>query len=88
MPHGCGHTQSHRPAAAATIARPPLVRPTPAQLSKDAEFRKRIELVQDLEFPTAASKLKISKDVQFMVATGTYPPAVRVLHTRYIYFHR
>ena len=47
------------------------------ELSQDAEFRRRIELVQDLEFPTATSRLEGSKDGRYLVATGVYPPAVR-----------
>jgi ribosome biogenesis protein ENP2 len=48
------------------------------ELSKDADFRRRIELVQDLEFPTACQKLSISPDGQFLVASGTYQPSVKV----------
>ena len=48
------------------------------ELAKDPEFRRRIEIVQDLEFPTAAQRIEISPDGQFLVSTGTYRPAVRV----------
>lgn len=37
-----------------------------------------MELIQDLEFPTASQRLRVSPDGQFLVASGMYPPAVRV----------
>ena len=53
-----------------------------------SEFRQRIELIQDFEFPTAAQSLKLSRDGNFLVATGkhyhmlkwlgTYNPRMRV----------
>ena len=48
------------------------------ELSKDMDFRRRIELVQDLEFPTGCQRLEVSRDGQFIVAAGVYPPAVRI----------
>lgn len=39
---------------------------------------RRIELVQDLGFPAAAHRLKLSPDGQFLFATGTHAPRVRV----------
>ena len=39
--------------------------------------RRRIELVQDLNFPEACQRLKLSADGQFLVATGIHPPRVR-----------
>lgn len=79
-------------------------------LAKDENYRRRVELIQDLEFPTASQvwvwlgtlgillaalcvcahhrvhvytktiqqRIKMSPDGQFVVATGTYPPAIRV----------
>ena len=38
--------------------------------------RRRIEIIQDLEFPAACHRLKLSPDGQFLVATGTHPPRV------------
>lgn len=34
--------------------------------------------MQDFEFPEASNKIKISKDGNFAVATGTYKPQMRV----------
>jgi WD40 repeat protein len=48
------------------------------ELSKDLDFRRRIELVQDLEFPTSCQRLKVSRDGQYIVAAGGYPPSVRI----------
>ncbi|KAM3571815.1 hypothetical protein VYU27_006153 [Nannochloropsis oceanica] len=48
------------------------------QLSKENDYRRRVELIQDLEFPTASQRLRVSPDGQYIVASGTYPPAVRV----------
>ena len=39
---------------------------------------RRIELIQDLGFPAAAHRLKLSPDGQFLFATGTHAPRVRV----------
>eukprot|EP01119_Soliformovum_irregulare_P023687 TRINITY_DN8323_c0_g1_i1.p1 TRINITY_DN8323_c0_g1~~TRINITY_DN8323_c0_g1_i1.p1 ORF type:complete len:560 (-),score=139.40 TRINITY_DN8323_c0_g1_i1:282-1961(-) len=47
-------------------------------LKKDDEFRRRIELIQDFDFPTASQKVKATPDGQFVVACGTYKPALRV----------
>jgi len=37
-----------------------------------------VQLIQDLEFPTVANRVKQSADGQFLAAVGTYPPQVRV----------
>jgi hypothetical protein len=34
------------------------------------DFRRRIELIQDFEFPEASLRLKSSRDGQYLVATG------------------
>lgn len=47
-------------------------------LRKDQDFLRRIELIQDLEFRVAATQLKLSRDGKFLVASGVYPPQVRV----------
>jgi ribosome biogenesis protein ENP2 len=43
-----------------------------------SEWNRRIELIQDFEFPTVPTKLKVSKDGHYIVATGIYKPQVRV----------
>lgn len=44
----------------------------------DENYRRRIELIQDLDFPTASQRIKMSPNAQYLVASGTYPPGVRV----------
>lgn len=51
-------------------------------LSKDEEYRKRVELVQDFHFPTASQRIRMSDDGNYIVATGTYPPWVKVYDVR------
>ena len=34
------------------------------------EFRNRIELIQDFEFPEASNRIKVSTDGNYAVATG------------------
>lgn len=45
---------------------------TSKSLKKNELFRKRIEVIQDFEFPTAATQIVESKDSQFIVASGMY----------------
>jgi hypothetical protein len=47
-------------------------------LAKDEDYRRRVELLQDFEFPTASQRVRMSPDGQFVVVTGTYPPGVKV----------
>uniref|UniRef100_A0A6B2KZ55 Uncharacterized protein n=1 Tax=Arcella intermedia TaxID=1963864 RepID=A0A6B2KZ55_9EUKA len=47
-------------------------------LRKNEEFRSRIELIQDLYFANSCQRVKYSPDGEWLVATGTYPPTVKV----------
>ncbi|KNC55404.1 nucleolar protein 10 [Thecamonas trahens ATCC 50062] len=47
-------------------------------LKRDTEFRNRIELIQDLDFPSASNALKQSPDGKFLAVTGVYPPQFHV----------
>lgn len=47
-------------------------------LNKRAEFQHRVQLVQDFEFPTASSTLKMSRDGAYVVAGGCYKPMIRI----------
>ncbi|GBG33323.1 Nucleolar protein 10 [Hondaea fermentalgiana] len=51
-------------------------------LAKDEEYRRRIELVQDFYFPATSGRVKVSPDGEYIVATGSYPPQVKVYDTR------
>lgn len=46
-------------------------------LKKDVELRKKIELIQDFQMPGVSTAIKVSKDAQYIIATGTYKPRVR-----------
>ncbi|ELW72033.1 Nucleolar protein 10 [Tupaia chinensis] len=48
---------------------------------KDVDVRRRIELIQDFEMPTVCTTVKVSKDGQYILATGTYKPRVRCYDT-------
>ncbi|EDR22933.1 nucleolar protein, putative [Entamoeba dispar SAW760] len=48
------------------------------ELRKDEDFQKRIELIQDTEFPVNSQNVKFSPDGQFLGATGMYPPRIRM----------
>ncbi|KAJ3143947.1 Nucleolar protein 10, partial [Irineochytrium annulatum] len=47
-------------------------------LKYDAEYRSRIELIQDFQFPEASLKIKYTPDNKYIVATGLYKPQIRV----------
>ena len=55
-----------------------LARKNRKTLRNDAEYKSRIELLQDFEFPEASNKIRLSRDGQFAIATGTYKPTVKV----------
>ena len=50
--------------------------------SLSKEFQRRIELIQDFEFRAASQRIKLSKDGQHILATGTYPPMIKCFDTR------
>ena len=41
-------------------------------------YRRRIELVQDLAFPSSCARLKLTPDGQHLIGTGVHPPQMRV----------
>jgi ribosome biogenesis protein ENP2 len=46
-------------------------------LSKDDDYRRRLELIQDFEMNTAVQCIKMTPDGEHIVIAGTYPPSVR-----------
>ena len=46
-------------------------------LKKDVELRKRLELLQDFDMPSVSNNVKISKDGDYILATGTYKPRIK-----------
>ncbi|CAM0138416.1 Small ribosomal subunit biogenesis [Umbelopsis sp. WA50703] len=55
-----------------------LARKKKKALKKDLEYRARIELIQDFEFPEASNRIKCTADGNFAMATGVYKPQIRV----------
>ncbi|XP_063705502.1 nucleolar protein 10 [Culicoides brevitarsis] len=46
-------------------------------LKKNAELRRRIELIQDFDMPGVSTGIRMSKDNQYILATGTYKPRMK-----------
>ncbi|RKP27465.1 WD40-repeat-containing domain protein [Syncephalis pseudoplumigaleata] len=47
-------------------------------LDGTVDFRHRVELLQDFEFPEAAIRVKTTADGKYAMATGVYKPQIRV----------
>ncbi|CAA7391883.1 unnamed protein product [Spirodela intermedia] len=47
-------------------------------LKKDEEFKRRLDVIHDLKFETATSRIKVTPDGEYVIASGIYPPAVKV----------
>ncbi|XP_078042598.1 nucleolar protein 10 lethal (2) 34Fd [Augochlora pura] len=46
-------------------------------LKKNVDIRRRIELIQDFDMPGVSSCINVSKDGQYILATGIYKPRVK-----------
>eukprot|EP00088_Acartia_fossae_P005215 TRINITY_DN1228_c0_g1_i2.p1 TRINITY_DN1228_c0_g1~~TRINITY_DN1228_c0_g1_i2.p1 ORF type:complete len:712 (-),score=222.82 TRINITY_DN1228_c0_g1_i2:67-2202(-) len=46
-------------------------------VKQDIDIRRRIELIQDFDMPAISEVIRVSKDGQYVLATGTYKPRVR-----------
>ncbi|XP_011860145.1 PREDICTED: nucleolar protein 10 [Vollenhovia emeryi] len=44
---------------------------------KNVDIRRRIELIQDFDMPGLSSSIRVSKDEQYILATGIYKPRVK-----------
>jgi ribosome biogenesis protein ENP2 len=55
-----------------------LVRKRKRSLKNDPEYTSRVELVQDFQFEEASNRIKVTKDGQYCMATGTYKPQIHV----------
>ncbi|XP_021894546.1 nucleolar protein 10-like [Carica papaya] len=51
-------------------------------LRKNPNYMQRVELIQDLRFETATTKIKATPDGEFLIASGIYPPQVKVYELR------
>ncbi|CAN1795543.1 Nucleolar protein 10 [Linum perenne] len=51
-------------------------------LRKDPNYQQRVELIQDLRFQTATSRIKITPNGEYVIASGIYPPQIKVYELR------
>ncbi|KAG5552588.1 hypothetical protein RHGRI_010613 [Rhododendron griersonianum] len=51
-------------------------------LRKDKDYMQRVDLVQDLRFETATSRIKATPDGDYLIASGIYPPQIKVYELR------
>ncbi|EOA23553.1 hypothetical protein CARUB_v10016747mg [Capsella rubella] len=47
-------------------------------LRKNPHFMQRVELIQELKFTTATTRIKVTPDGEYLIASGIYPPQVKV----------
>lgn len=47
-------------------------------LKDDLEYQNRVELIQDFEFSESSTKIQVTPDGQYAMATGTYKPQIHV----------
>lgn len=55
-----------------------IVRKHAKKLKKDVDWSRRVQLLQDFEFPEASVRIALTGDQQHIVATGVYKPQFRV----------
>lgn len=48
-----------------------------ALLKKNVDLRRRIELIQEFDMPGVSTNIRVSKDGQYIMATGIYKPRVK-----------
>ena len=46
-------------------------------LKQDVDVRRRIELIQDFTMPTASTNIAVSKDCNYILASGVYKPRIK-----------
>ncbi len=47
------------------------------QLAKDADYSRRVELIQDFEMPTSSQQITFCNDGEHIIMSGTYPPIIK-----------
>ncbi|XP_051138848.1 uncharacterized protein LOC127256742 [Andrographis paniculata] len=47
-------------------------------LRKNPDYLQRLELIQDLRLETATTRIKVTPDGKYVIASGIYPPQVKV----------
>lgn len=50
-------------------------------LKYDQDFRRRIELIQDFDFPVATTQVKMTPNQLYIIASGIYPPQIKIFET-------
>jgi ribosome biogenesis protein ENP2 len=45
------------------------------------EYANRIQLIQDFDFAVSAQRVKMSADGRYVMATGVYPPKLKIYET-------
>ncbi|XP_072936537.1 nucleolar protein 10 [Epargyreus clarus] len=48
-----------------------------ALLKKNVDLRRRIELIQEFDMPGVSTSIRVSKDGQYIMATGIYKPRIK-----------
>eukprot|EP01018_Ginkgo_biloba_P008604 Gb_40390 [translate_table: standard] len=51
-------------------------------LRKDKEYMRRIDLIQDMKFDVASTRIKSTPDGEYIIVSGIYPPQVKVYELR------
>ncbi|KAM0909238.1 hypothetical protein ACQ4PT_014950 [Festuca glaucescens] len=46
------------------------------------EYQRRLELIHDLRFETATTRIKVTPDGQYVIASGIYPPQMKVFELK------
>lgn len=50
-------------------------------MTKMADYQNRVTIFHEFEFKNSSSKIKISNDDQYVIATGIYAPFVKIFET-------
>ncbi|XP_026673737.1 nucleolar protein 10 isoform X1 [Ceratina calcarata] len=51
-------------------------------LKKNVDIRRRIELIQDFDMPGVSTAIRVTRDGQYVLATGTYKPRVKCFEVK------
>lgn len=54
---------------------------------RDVDIQKRIELIQDFDMPAVSTSIKMSKDGQYIFATGMHLTTLLIENTSIIQIH-
>jgi ribosome biogenesis protein ENP2 len=51
------------------------------KLGQLEEYTTRIDLIQDLDYPCSAQRIRVSPDQNYIITSGVYPPRVKIFET-------